>query len=227
MNKGQISDLLSSIGGRVGGACETWLIGGASLVVAGIQEKTKDVDLLFSEEYGRAAFIERAAGCGFVAIEDPATTAAGGTTDRSATLLGPEYTIIDCFLRITTHFSLTPGMRERSMPFIEFKHGFIRRVVPQDILVLKSATGRQSDAFVAQEIVKNVNLDWRQILEALLEQEAMGNMRAMYDMSALLSEAGLWDAVPAEVATELIGHLGLSFERLATAAAVQESEASR
>lgn len=223
MNKGHISDLLSSIGGRAGGPCEAWLIGGASLVVAGIQEKTKDVDLLFSEECSRAAFVERAAGCGFVAIEDPAATAAGGSTDRSATLLGPENTIIDCFLRITTHFSLTSGLRERSIPFIEFNRGFIRRVIPQDIFVLKSATGRQSDAFVAQEIVKNVALDWSQILEALTEQEAMGNMRAMYDMSALLTEAGLWGAIPAKFATELVGRLSVSFERLANAAAVRES----
>lgn len=223
MNSEHISDLLSSIGGRAGGPCEGWLIGGAALVVAGISDKTKDVDLIFSEERSRAAFVERAAGSGFVAIEDPAATAAGGSTDRSATLLGPGNTIIDCFLRITTHFSLTPGMRERSVPFIEFNRGFIRRVIPQDIFVLKSATGRQSDAFVAQEIVKNVALDWSQILEALLEQEAMGNMRATYDMSAMLTEARLWGAIPATFATELVGHLRVSFERLANAAALRES----
>jgi len=223
MNGGEVRDVIAAICHSDGDAFEAWLIGGASLVVAGIQEATKDVDLVFDDERSRSAFVVKATQNGFAALKDPIDSGETTGHDRAVTLLGADNTIIDCFLRVTTHFTVSEGMRGRSVSFIDLDQCYVQRVVPQDIFVLKSATGRRSDARFARDIVTRVDMDWMTVLDALDEQEALGNLRTTCDIAFLLTEARLWASVPSNVVTNLLNRVRMSGDRLQDAATASRS----
>jgi hypothetical protein len=217
MNEQDIAKLLTGIGECAGDYFEAYVIGGSALVLLGIQEMTKDIDLLFTEEDSRAAFIARAGARGFAATDDPADTAAP-SPDRSVTLLGADQIIIDCFLRRTTHFTASPGLLRRAAGFLELPSGAIRVVSAGDIFLLKSATGRPSDSRMARRIAEHEVMDWGVLLATLREQRRLGNHRVMYDFAALLSEAGLWDQAPEEFARDISREVRLDVDDMLGAA---------
>ncbi|HEY1618679.1 MAG TPA: hypothetical protein VGG25_13745 [Streptosporangiaceae bacterium] len=226
MNTDFLHDLLTDLTAVAPRPFETILIGGSAMMAHGLQDETKDVDLMFTGPADRATFIEGTLARDFGAIDDPANQAATAG-DRSIMLVRPDATVIDCFLRRTTHFTAPPGLVARATPWITSGESTVRLASLLDLLVLKSATGRSTDSAIALRILDGTTIDWEVLHAALAEQAADGNPRAFPDFALLMEEASAWHLTPPGFARRLWRRIEADFSEMVSRAERQPADGSR
>ncbi len=207
MDSSTLTDFVAQTCSIPGRPFRGYVVGGSALVLHGIQKQTKDIDLLFTSDEDRRSFIARAEQQSFACVEDPAAAPTSQGGDRAIMLIGPDTLIVDCFLNRTTHFTACPGLVDRAHPWLSSDDYAVGIVSPADILLLKSATGRPSDAAMALQIMRHITVDWELFHDALSEQYDAGNLRAVFDVMALLEEADAWHLVPESFSKKVLDQM--------------------
>jgi len=183
-----------------------FLIGGAALVVSGHQVKTKDLDLVVRKEADRQCLITVLKSIGYRVAGDGVEE----QYDKPIALRG-EMGDVDVFVSRTTHFSLSATMVQRATTLVQSGNGCIYVVSDQDILLLKSATGRRSDNHRIATILNSCEINWDDLILELQQQQFIGNHRVHFDLLQAFSEAEVLALIPDSVleflAVDVKGHV--------------------
>jgi len=137
------------------------VLGGAALVLTGLKGYTLNLDLAFREEEGARAFVGAAEGMGYVPIRH----------QHFLRLYGRRPTI-DIYLGVVYEYRLSDGMAGRAE---RMDLGRIALFVlhPQDILLLKTLSGRPKDVDDIKLILGR-GVDWGTLLDEVRTQLSLG-----------------------------------------------------
>lgn len=178
--------LFIEIGRELARKVTAYAIGGTSLMLQGIKAATLDVDIVLENEEDREYLMETMRK---LAYKDSDYRFVYKETKKGIPkmLLG-EKLRFDLFVNevITSVFS--DAMKKRAAETHEFGNLILKAASPTDVAIMKGATDREKDdqdiIFIAQKSL----LDWNIMKEAVLEQVALGNKRAVLNLGHKLEK---------------------------------------
>ncbi len=204
MIKKDIELILNSIWESGDNNFKGYLIGGAALVLNGVHDSTKDIDIIFENGINRSAFFKAASKDGFILANDESKKIIHSESEKPVQIIKGDI-VIDLFSKVTTHFCLTDSMARRGRLMMGLSEGAgIYCIIPQDIFILKSATGRNSDFLVAKKIMHKVEINWNEVIAEVIQQLGEGMFRAAYDLLELIQYNDILAEVPKWVNEDLI-----------------------
>lgn len=201
-------ELLELVGKELEEETECYAIGGTALLFLGLKNSTKDVDLVFDEKEKRKRMKSALEKIGFKEREKKTGFKIYKRSEAikiEPVLLEGHGSRFDLFLNDIISFELSPAMKES----VEEKHEFgdlkVYVISPEYIITLKCATDRKGDRLDAKDIIENVNVDWKKIIEEVQWQTEKGRKIFsvfLYDFLVELREDFEVD-IPEEIINEI------------------------
>lgn len=200
LNKKNIEDLLKGLGSQDTLSYDLYLIGGGALAYWGVQESTKDLDIIVNDITSLKNFSKEALVKGFKVFLEP-NNSIETNVDKPVSIIRDNL-LIDLFHRRTTHFTLTSSMMDRAQSLYHSDNRSISIVSLEDLLLLKSATGRVSDSLVLSNLIQK-NINWDIVCQEVHSQLLEKNLRAPYDLLTALKEGELINVAPRKFIKEM------------------------
>ena len=168
--------LLNEIGRNLPKKLIVYSIGGTAMMLRGFKGETFDIDLVFDKESDRKLFIETLIGLGFKKDEKRVIETYGLKKNTPAMLrLESGDFIFDLFLNKIISSVFSDGMKKRATLTHEFSGNLVIKVADlNDILIMKSVTGRAKDNEDIISIINNDKISWEIVLEEAKEQVKLG-----------------------------------------------------
>ncbi len=186
----RLLESLKNVGERLDNEVKAYLIGGANLILRGLKDATKDIDLVLESTKDFDALIEALKSLEYgekVEIDRPYEE-----LEPKAILERKSYPRWDVFVKeVGGTLWLTSGMKERSEDFEGTGKLNLRTVSPTDIFLFKAVTDRKGDLEDAALIARKETIDWREMFEEINEQERITERHpsfAVLDALGLLKE---------------------------------------
>jgi len=183
-------NLFNQIGGALPRKLVVYSIGGTAMMLHGFKGETLDIDLVFDKERERKMFIETLVGLGFRKDEKRVIETYGLNKNTPTMLrLASGDFVFDLFLNKIISSVFSEGMKERAKQTHEFGGNLIIKVADlNDILIMKSVTGRAKDNEDIISIINNNKINWDVILEEAKEQVKLGNEHAIIGLGEKLEK---------------------------------------
>ena len=183
-------ELFNIIGEKLTKKLVAFSIGGTAMMLRGLKGETLDIDLVFDKESERKIFMETLESMGFKKDDKRVIETYGlkKNTPMMLRLESDKY-IFDLFLNkiITSVFS--EGMKKRATQTHEFGSNLVIKVAdPNDVLIMKSVTGRTKDNDDIISIINDNKLDWNVVVEEATEQVKLGNQHAIMGLGEKLEK---------------------------------------
>ena len=183
-------ELFNIIGEKLPKKLVVFSIGGTAMMLRGLKGETLDIDLVFDKESERKIFMETLESMGFKKDDKRVIETYGlkKNTPMMLRLESDKY-IFDLFLNkiITSVFS--EGMKKRAIQTHEFGSNLVIKLAdPNDVLIMKSVTGRAKDNDDIISIINNNKLDWNIVVEEATEQVKLGNDHAIMGLGEKLEK---------------------------------------
>ena len=169
--------LFNDIGRALSKKLFVYSIGGTAMMLRGLKDETLDIDLVFDKERDRKLFIEILEEKGFKK-DDKRVIETYGLKKNTPAMLRLESSafVFDLFLNKIISSVFSEGMKKRATQIHEFGDNLVIKVAdPNDILIMKSVTGREKDNDDIIAIINDNKLKWEIILEEAKEQVKLGN----------------------------------------------------
>ena len=182
--------LFNDIGRALPKKLIVYSIGGTAMMLRGLRGETFDIDLVFDKESDRKLFIETLEAMKF-RKDDKRVIETYGLKKNTPTMLRLESGdfIFDLFLNKIISFIFSKGMKKRAVQTHEFGGNLVIKLADlNDILIMKSATGRAKDNEDIISIINNDNLNWDVIVEEAKEQVKLGNEKAIMGLGEKLEK---------------------------------------
>jgi len=186
-----IEQTLQKIGEKMTRTTDVYLIGGGAMIFYGRKTATKDIDIVFTSLDDLQGFQEAAEVVGFKSASDP------GEEYRNIgawVILEDEQGIrLDLFhQKVCNALELTSSIKARAIHFRDLGTLIIHLVSPEDIVLFKGITERESDLEDIR-ILAEVGLDWRVVEDECLNQRDSGRWAnlLLYKLDELRSRYGI------------------------------------
>jgi hypothetical protein len=165
-------------------------VGGTAMMLRGLKEETLDIDLVFDKESDRKMFIETLESMKFRKDERRVIEVYGLKKNTPAIMrLESQDFAFDLFLNKIISSVFSDGMKKRATQTHEFGRNLVIKVADlNDILIMKSVTGRAKDNEDIIFIINNNKPDWEIILEEAKEQVKLGNETAIIGLGENLEK---------------------------------------
>lgn len=151
---------------------DTYLLGGANLILRGLKDTTKDVDLALRDREDYRSLVEILKDQGFG--EKPELGRAYEGLRPSIVLEREGSPRWDLFLEeVAGTLQLTEEMVRRSEKAKVFGNLTLRLLSFTDLFIFKSVTDREGDLEDAALIARQGEIDWNQVLEEVKRQEEL------------------------------------------------------
>jgi len=148
-----------------------YLLGGGNLILRGLKDSTKDVDLVVEDGQTFVAVAETLQDQGYEERGD--LEAAYAQLDPSIVLEKEGFPRWDIFVTtVAGQLQLTEAMIERCDRSVEYGNLQVHLLSLTDIFLFKSITEREGDLEDVAVIGKQADLDWDEIFEEIKTQEA-------------------------------------------------------
>lgn len=190
MNKYDIEKLLTEVGNVEDNHFCAYLIGGGALTWNLLQNDTKDLDFVVERKEDLVSFITCLKKIGFDVFLESDTDQSNVSYSKPIALIRDNQ-LIDIFYSRTTHYVLSKSMITRSNEIFSWHNNKISVLSPDDIFLLKTATGRPSDSKILNLLARTNSLDWGDLLNEMEMQINLGNLRATSNMFFALTESAL------------------------------------
>lgn len=158
------------LGNHLETTADVYLLGGGNLILRGLKDSTKDVDLVVEDGQTFFALAETLQEVGYEErgdLED-----AYNQLDPSIVLEKEGVPRWDIFVEtVAGQFQLTDEMIERCNQTITYGNLRVHQLSLTDIFVFKSITDREGDLEDVAVIVRQADLDWDGIFEEIETQE--------------------------------------------------------
>lgn len=186
-----IEETLRRIGVKVTKEVDAYLIGGGAMIFYGRKTATKDIDIVFSSHEDLLSFLEAASNTGFKSVSDP------GEEYRNigAWVILEDTTgmRLDLFHNVVCNaLELTASIVARAIHFREFNSLKIHLMSPEDIVLFKGITERESDLEDIR-ILAETGIEWSIVEEECLNQADSGRWAnlLLYKLDELRSRYGI------------------------------------
>ncbi|MEK6899079.1 MAG: DUF6036 family nucleotidyltransferase [Nanoarchaeota archaeon] len=182
--------LFNEIGRALPKKLIVYSIGGTAMMLLGLKNETFDIDLVFDKESDRNLFIETLEGMKFKK-DDKRVIETYGLKKNTPAMLRLESGdfIFDLFLNKIVSSVFSDGMKKRATQTHEFGSNLVIKVATtNDILIMKSVTGRTKDNEDIIAIINDNKLNWDVILEEANEQVLLGNEHAIMGLGENLEK---------------------------------------
>ena len=165
--------LLHEIGEKLDKPIRAYLFGGANLLIRGLKNATKDLDIFVEDEKTLYRLREVLVGMGFKPMADYEVTPEDRRLNPSVILTAPGLPRFDIFTKtVCGALVLTDGMKNSAERKV-FGKLELRLLSLEDVFLLKSITEREGDIEDMSSIVRRARLDWNLVLGRCLEEEAL------------------------------------------------------
>ncbi|CAM3018082.1 ArsR family transcriptional regulator [Halobacterium salinarum] len=162
---------LEELGDHLETSVDVYLLGGGNLILRGLKDSTKDVDLVVAEGQTFFTIAESLQDLGYEERRD--LEAAYNQLDPSIVLEKEGFPRWDIFVEaVAGQLQLTPAMIERCDQSFEYGNLHVHLLSLTDIFVFKSITEREGDLEDAALIARQAELDWGSIFQEIKTQEA-------------------------------------------------------
>jgi predicted transcriptional regulator len=162
---------LEALGEQLEAPVDVYLLGGGNLILRGLKDSTKDVDLVVEDGQTFVAVAETLQDQGYEERGD--LEAAYTQLDPSLVLEKEGFPRWDIFVEtVAGQLQLTEAMIERCDHSVEYGNLHVHLLSLTDIFLFKSITEREGDLEDVALIGKQADLDWEEIFEEIKTQEA-------------------------------------------------------
>ncbi|MCQ5363350.1 MAG: ArsR family transcriptional regulator [Candidatus Methanomethylicia archaeon] len=169
----KIITLLYKIGENLDKPIRAYLFGGANLLIRGLKNATKDLDIFVEDENTLYRLRDVLVGMGFKPMADYEITSEDRRLNPSMILTAPGLPRVDIFTRTACGaLVLMDDMKESSERRV-FGKLELHLLSLEDVFLLKSITEREGDLEDMSSIVRRAGLDWNLVLKRFLEEEAL------------------------------------------------------
>ncbi|WP_256290869.1 ArsR family transcriptional regulator [Halobellus inordinatus] len=161
---------LEELGDHLETPVDVYLLGGGNLILRGLKDSTKDVDIVVEDGQTFFALAESLQDLGYEERSD--LEAAYNQLDPSIVLEKEGFPRWDIFVEaVAGQLQLTPAMIERCDQSFEYGNLHVHLLSLTDIFVFKSITEREGDLEDAALIARQADLDWESIFQEIKTQE--------------------------------------------------------
>ena len=161
---------LEALGDHLETPVDVYLLGGGNLILRGVKDSTKDIDLVVADGQTFVALAESLQELGYEERSD--LEAAYNQLNPSIVLEKDGHPRWDIFVEaIAGQLQLTPAMIERCDHSFEYGALHVHLLSLTDIFVFKSITEREGDLEDVALIAQQADLDWEGIFEEIKTQE--------------------------------------------------------
>lgn len=168
----EIDRFVEELSGAVHESVHLYLLGGGSMMYAGLKYFTKDIDLVVRTEHEYDVCVEAMKRMGFRSIRPGAGYSRMNLSDM---LERDDGYRIDIFNdRVCGKLRLSDGMVSRSSERVRHGDVVLSSCAMEDILIFKSITERDGDLEDSKAIIMGTMVDWNVFLTELEEQIETG-----------------------------------------------------
>ena len=161
---------LGELGDHLETPVDVYLLGGGNLILRGLKDSTKDVDLVVADGQTFFVIAESLQDLGYEERSD--LEAAYNQLDPSIVLEKEGFPRWDIFVEaVAGQLQLTPAMIERCDQSFEYGNLHVHLLSLTDIFVFKSITEREGDLEDVALIARQADLDWKSIFQEIKTQE--------------------------------------------------------
>jgi len=161
---------LEALGDHLETRVDVYLLGGGNLILRGLKDSTKDVDLVVEDGQTFFAIAESLQDVGYEERGD--VKAAYNQLDPSLVLEKEGFPRWDIFVEtVAGQLQLTEAMIERCNQSFEYGNLHVHLLSLTDIFLFKSITEREGDLEDVALIAQQADLDWEGIFEEITTQE--------------------------------------------------------
>ena len=161
---------LEELGDHLETPVDVYLLGGGNLILRGLKDSTKDVDIVVEDGQTFLTIAESLQDLGYEERRD--LEAAYNQLDPSIVLEKDGFPRWDIFVEaVAGQLQLTPAMIERCDQSFEYGNLHVHLLSLTDIFVFKSITEREGDLEDAALIARQADLDWESIFQEIKTQE--------------------------------------------------------
>ena len=151
---------------------DLYAFGGASLVLKGLKNVTKDYDFVVSSSREYRVLYQTLSSRGFTSLDKKLYTFEDKWIKPSSILVRKGERV-DLFEKVIVgQMELSQNMVNRSTKYRDFTNSSVYTLVAEDVLLLKAVAGREGDIDDMRVIVERIGgLNWKLIMGELLDQE--------------------------------------------------------
>jgi len=161
---------LEELGDHLETPVDVYLLGGGNLILRGLKDSTKDVDLVVEDGQTFFAIAESLQDLGYEERSD--LEAAYNQLDPSIVLEKKGFPRWDIFVEaVAGQLRLTPAMIERCDQSFAYGNLHVHLLSLTDIFVFKSITEREGDLEDTALIARQADLDWESIFKEIKTQD--------------------------------------------------------
>ena len=176
--------LLLNVSRRLKKPVTMYAIGGTAMMFLGFKEATLDIDLVFEKEEDRTVFKEAVKYIGYHELD---SIEIYGAKRNQPLMLRLDDERFDLFLVNVIDFIFSKQMMKRAEKTHQFNNNLILKVAdPHDIILMKCATDRMKDIDDARNIIKEIDIDFKVIIEEARNQIELGRQSAAFELGEFL-----------------------------------------
>ena len=168
----EIDRFVKELSEEVHGPVHLYLLGGGSMMYAGLKYFTKDIDLVVRTEQEYNSCVEAMKRMGFRSIRPGAGYSRMNLSDMMEREDGYRIDIFND--RVCGKLRLSEGMVSRSKERVRHEGVVLSSCSMEDILIFKSITEREGDLQDCKAIITGTMVDWMIFLKELEEQISTG-----------------------------------------------------
>lgn len=168
----EIDRFVKELSEEVHGPVHLYLLGGGSMMYAGLKYFTKDIDLVVRTEQEYNSCVEAMKRMGFRSIRPGAGYSRMNLSDMLEREDGYRIDIFND--RVCGKLRLSEGMVSRSKERVRHEGVILSSCSMEDILIFKSITEREGDLQDCKAIITGTMVDWMIFLKELEEQISTG-----------------------------------------------------
>jgi hypothetical protein len=179
--------LLLNVSNRLKKKVTAYAIGGTAMMLMGLKDSTKDIDLVFTSDKARGVFEDALKEIGYLKMDAVKIYFDRKNKPDMFTLVDERF---DLFVNEVISFVFSETMQERSEQRIHrFGKNLILQVAdPHDIIVMKCATDRSKDADDVKSIMAGASVDWNLVIDEAKEQIALGKEMAAFELGCFIEK---------------------------------------
>ncbi|MFP3910336.1 MAG: DUF6036 family nucleotidyltransferase [Archaeoglobaceae archaeon] len=180
---------LYEVGGVLTENLDVYLLGGANLILRGLKDSTKDIDVVLKNSKDLEKLVEAFRNCGYQQKHE---------IEQIYQRLAPSIILEkdgfprwDIFVKKLAALYLTEKMMERSDRTERFYNLRVHLLSPADIFLFKSITDREGDLEDASLVARHAEIEWKELFNEIKKQEQITGQYlsfAVLDTLELLAE---------------------------------------
>lgn len=196
---------MEAIGEAVTESIDTYLLGGGNLILRGLKDSTKDIDLVVDSQHEFTILVDGLQDQGFTQRTD--VEHAYEELDPSIILAKDGFPNWDIFVEeVAGKLHLTNSMKDRVDETHQFSNLELHLLSLTDIFLFKSVTDREGDLEDTALIARQGGVDWEALFDEVQKQEEVTSRYFSFDLLDTLDIIKEREGIQAPIQQRLVSY---------------------